>query len=147
MASICLLSGRKLQNFACHTSVALYSRVTTCRNNSSYQIFYDAYGDPRQVLKHKKVSMPIDPKDDEVVVKMKIAPVNPSDINMVQGTYFIRPELPAVVGNEGVGEVVAVGKNVKSLKVNDWVNPADSGFGTWRTLVVDKEQNFAKVSI
>ena len=40
------------------------------------------------------------------------APINPADINQVQGTYGIRPTLPAVPGNEGVGVVKAVGSNV-----------------------------------
>ena len=85
-------------------------------------------------------------KDDQVLVKMKLAPINPSDINMVEGTYFIRPPLPAIVGNEGVGEVMEVGKGVKSLRVGDWVNPADSGWGTWRSLAVSSEKDLSKVA-
>lgn len=76
---------------------------------------------------------------------MLMAPINPSDINMVEGTYFIRPKLPAVVGNEGVGEVMEVGAGVKNLKPGDWVTPADSGFGTWRTYAVGWEQELSKV--
>ena len=33
------------------------------------------------------------------------SPVNPADINMIQGVYPLCPMLPAVGGNEGVGEV------------------------------------------
>ncbi|KAK3009554.1 hypothetical protein RJ639_013784 [Escallonia herrerae] len=37
-------------------------------------------------------------------VKMLAAPINPSDINRIQGNYPVKPQLPAVGGYEGVGE-------------------------------------------
>jgi hypothetical protein len=40
------------------------------------------------------------------------SPINPSDVNVVQGKYPLRPALPGVPGNEGVGEVVTVGPKV-----------------------------------
>ena len=61
---------------------------------------------------------------------MVMAPINPADINMIEGVYPIHPNLPAVGGNEGVGKVVEVGKNVKNLAVNDMVIPGRPGFGT-----------------
>jgi trans-2-enoyl-CoA reductase len=60
---------------------------------------------------------------------MLAAPINPADINMVEGTYGIKPTLPAVGGNEGVGKVVAVGSNVQSVKENDHVIPLKPGLG------------------
>lgn len=45
------------------------------------------------------------------------------------GTYAILPELPAVGGNEGVGQVVKVGSQVKSLNTGEWVIPRDAGLG------------------
>lgn len=113
---------------------------------SSFQVINDSYGDPRQVLTDRTVPVELPLRDDQVLVKMKLAPINPSDINMVEGTYFIRPPLPAIVGNEGVGEVMEVGKGVKNLRMGDWVNPADSGWGTWRTLAVSSEKNLSKVA-
>nr|XP_006002765.1 PREDICTED: trans-2-enoyl-CoA reductase, mitochondrial-like [Latimeria chalumnae] len=79
--------------------------------------------------------------DSDVRVKMLAAPVNPADINMLQGTYAILPPFPAVGGNEGFGEIMEVGSNVSTLSPGDWVIPVDAGFGTWRTEVVcsDKE--------
>ncbi|KAK1123355.1 enoyl-[acyl-carrier-protein] reductase, mitochondrial isoform X1 [Acipenser oxyrinchus oxyrinchus] len=81
----------------------------------------------------------------DVHVKMLAAPVNPSDINMVQGTYAILPELPAVGGNEGVGQVLEVGSQVTSLRAGDWVIPQDAGLGTWRTEAVLNEGTLAVV--
>ncbi|KAG9347472.1 hypothetical protein JZ751_005039 [Albula glossodonta] len=68
-----------------------------------------------------------------VRLKMLAAPVNPADINMVQGRYPILPPLPAIGGNEGLGEVVEVGSGITSLSLGEWVIPVDAGFGTWRT--------------
>lgn len=43
------------------------------------------------------------------------SPINPSDINAIQGTYPLKPSLPAIGGNEGVAEVLEVGSQVRSL--------------------------------
>lgn len=45
------------------------------------------------------------------------------------GTYAILPDLPAVGGNEGVGQVLEVGSQVQTVKVGDWVIPRDAGLG------------------
>jgi hypothetical protein len=47
----------------------------------------------------------------------------------VSGVYPVGPPVPAVGGNEGVGEVIAVGDGVEKLAVNDWVIPAMAGLG------------------
>ncbi|XP_053123026.1 enoyl-[acyl-carrier-protein] reductase, mitochondrial isoform X2 [Hemicordylus capensis] len=76
---------------------------------------------------------------------MIAAPINPSDINMIQGTYAVLADLPAVGGNEGVGQVVGVGSHVTSLKPGDLVIPADAGLGTWRTEATFSEENLLKM--
>lgn len=43
------------------------------------------------------------------------APINPSDINTIQGKYPLKPPLPAVPGHEGVAEVVALGSQVSCI--------------------------------
>lgn len=68
---------------------------------------------------------------NEVKVKMLFAPINPADLNMVQGSYPTQPPLPAVAGNEGVAQVVEVGPAAKNLKVGDLVLPINQGFGTF----------------
>ncbi|KAM6967869.1 enoyl-[acyl-carrier-protein] reductase, mitochondrial [Aplochiton taeniatus] len=60
---------------------------------------------------------------------------------MIQGTYAILPDLPAVGGNEGVAQVVEVGSQVKYLKPGDWVIPRDAGLGMWRTAAVLSEED------
>lgn len=47
------------------------------------------------------------------------------------GVYPVGPPVPAVGGNEGVGEVIAVADGVENLAVNDWVIPAKAGLGRY----------------
>ncbi|XP_045195674.2 enoyl-[acyl-carrier-protein] reductase, mitochondrial-like [Mercenaria mercenaria] len=113
---------------------------------NSMSVVYNEYGNPNKVLKTENCQLSKCLQADEVLVKMLMAPVNPSDINMVEGTYFMKPKLPAVAGNEGVGEVLDVGTNVKSLKTGDWVIPNQAGFGTWRTHAVADYPRLRKIS-
>lgn len=80
-----------------------------------------------------------------VQVKMLAAPVNPADINMIQGLYPIKPDLPAIGGNEGCGVVLDIGSDVTSFAVGDYVLPKISGWGTWRKYATAFEENFLKV--
>ncbi|XP_047454343.1 enoyl-[acyl-carrier-protein] reductase, mitochondrial isoform X2 [Mugil cephalus] len=103
-------------------------------------LLYRHHGDPSRVVQLEDIDLPpIGAKD--VMVKVLAAPINPADINMIQGTYAILPDLPAVGGNEGVAQVVEVGSQVKSLKAGDWVIQRDAGLGTWRTAAVLSEDN------
>lgn len=60
---------------------------------------------------------------------MVAAPVNPADINIVEGQYGELPDLPAVIGNEGAGRVVALGPDVSGFAEGDLV--ALLRRGTW----------------
>ncbi|XP_075709445.1 enoyl-[acyl-carrier-protein] reductase, mitochondrial isoform X2 [Rhinoderma darwinii] len=93
-------------------------------------------------LKNIEISSPT---HYEVRVKMLAAPINPSDINMVQGTYALLPQLPSVGGNEGVGVVAEVGNHVSSLRPGDWVILVDAGLGTWRTEGLFSEEALVRV--
>ncbi|XP_053560752.1 enoyl-[acyl-carrier-protein] reductase, mitochondrial [Bombina bombina] len=107
-------------------------------------LVYEKHGEPEHVLRMQAVDVK-SPEDYGVRVRMLAAPINPSDINMVQGTYALLPQLPAVGGNEGVGVVVESGKHVTSLRPGDWVIPVDAGLGTWRTEGVFREEVLVRV--
>ena len=97
---------------------------------------FDAFGDPFKVL-HLETYTPAGKiADSEVRVKLLASPINPSDINMVQGVYGVVTKVPCVAGNEGVAVVTEVGSKVDKLAVGDWVIPFRSGFGCWREEVV-----------
>ncbi|XP_074970737.1 enoyl-[acyl-carrier-protein] reductase, mitochondrial [Phalacrocorax aristotelis] len=105
---------------------------------------YERHGEPPAVVQLKDLEV-AELGDSDVHVKMLAAPINPADINMIQGTYAILPPLPAVGGNEGVGEVLEVGRRVAALKPGDWVILAGAGLGTWRTRGVFPEEGLLKV--
>ncbi|MFO5847374.1 alcohol dehydrogenase, partial [Klebsiella pneumoniae] len=70
-------------------------------------IVYDRYGPPSAVLTLKR--LPLAPlAGGRVRIRMRFAPVNPSDLIPVTGAYRHRTRLPAVAGYEGLGEEVAV---------------------------------------
>jgi len=52
---------------------------------------------------------------------MSRLPVNPSDINTIQGKYPLQPRLPGVPGHEGVGRVVNVGCKVREANWSPWL--------------------------
>lgn len=99
-------------------------------------VVYSDHGDPRKVLRRVTYDLPSQLENEQVLLKMLAAPINPADINMIQGVYPVRPALPAVGGNEGVAEVVEVGSSVTELQPGDWVVPSFSGWGTWKTFAV-----------
>ena len=74
------------------------------------------------------------PGAGEVLVRMLAAPVNPADLNVIEGTYGELPSLPCTIGNEGVGVVEQVGSSVHGLSVGQAVLPLS--FGTWAEKMV-----------
>ncbi|XP_029102350.1 enoyl-[acyl-carrier-protein] reductase, mitochondrial [Scleropages formosus] len=120
---------------------------TLCRRRgdcAAAALLYRKHGDPARVLRCESVQLPR-LQERSVLVKMLAAPINPADINMVQGVYAILPDLPAVGGNEGVAQVLEVGSQVSSLKAGDRVIPRDAGLGTWRTAAVFGEDSLLPV--
>ncbi|XP_037944699.1 enoyl-[acyl-carrier-protein] reductase, mitochondrial [Teleopsis dalmanni] len=106
---------------------------------------FSGYGEAADVL--KIVDDKIDcPKDKQVLVKILAAPINPADINTIQGKYPVKPKFPAVGGNEFVAEVVEVGADVSKFKLGQRVVPSISGLGTWRTYGVFSEDQLLPIS-
>lgn len=87
---------------------------------------YSDYGDPAKVIKLCTEKLEA-PENDKILVKILQAPINPADINTIQGKYPVKPTFPAVGGNECVAEVVEVGSNVSKINVGDIVVPFATG--------------------
>lgn len=121
-------------------------RVLTERVNRA--IVYSDNGDPSKVLTAIRYpSLPI-PVPRTVNIRFILVPINPADLNVIEGVYPSKPSANTslarsgkgskdhpvfVAGNEGVARVTAVGNGVNTLKVHDWVVMAKSQIGTWCT--------------
>jgi len=92
-------------------------------------VVYTDYGPP-DVLQVREIKKPV-PNDDQVLVKVHAASVNPYDWHFIRGTPYLmrmmigglrKPKDPRI-GADYAGEVEAVGKNVTQFK------PGDAVFG------------------
>ncbi|XP_069668994.1 enoyl-[acyl-carrier-protein] reductase, mitochondrial [Periplaneta americana] len=115
-----------------------------CQSIMAKKLVYSEYGDAMKVVRQEKETLTA-PKDNEILVQMLAAPINPADINTIQGVYPVKPQLPSIPGNEGVGEVVAVGCGVSNLKTGDKVMPRGIAWGTWRTHGICEAKEMVKV--
>ena len=97
---------------------------------------YDTHGNPADVLRVESRPGPT-PTLGEAVVKMRAAPINPADLNQIEGKYPVRPELPATPGFEGAGVIAEVAANATKLRVGDLVI-LPHNVGTWRDAVAVK---------
>ena len=62
---------------------------------------------------------PLEPGAGRVLVALEAAPINPSDLMLITGRYGVRPPLPAALGAEGVGRIVAVGPTVDLVRIGE----------------------------
>ncbi|KAJ8522734.1 hypothetical protein ONZ45_g701 [Pleurotus djamor] len=122
-----------------------FSTSSFCSNRA---IVYSKNGDPTSVLRALTCNPLPSPPPESVNIKFLLAPINPADINVVEGVYPAKPtpntslapsgqggpaEPVFVGGNEGLAEVTAVGDGVNDLVVGDWVVMTRSQAGTWST--------------
>ena len=97
-------------------------------------IVYHNYGSP-DVLELKEVEKPT-PKDDEVLIKVQAASVNPLDWHFLRGTPFfarlamglLRPKRK-ILGADLAGRVEAVGGNVKQFQPGDEIFGSKFSYG------------------
>jgi NADPH:quinone reductase-like Zn-dependent oxidoreductase len=79
----------------------------------------EGFGKPVEVVKVVEFPDVGAPGAGEVVLALEALPINQYDLLMIAGGYGYRPRLPAIMGTEGVGRVVAVSAGVKHLKEGD----------------------------
>ncbi|KAK2045239.1 zinc-binding dehydrogenase [Colletotrichum somersetense] len=121
-------------------------------------LVFSKEGEPSDVLQLHTHSISPSVPSSAVLLRALAAPINPADINTIQGTYGAKPpftqligtpEPAAIPGNEGVFEVVSVGSRAAAdsdLRKGDWVIPSSAGsFGTWRTHAVADAADVMKV--
>ena len=59
------------------------------------------------------------PGEGEVLLRVKLAGLNPADYYLAAGQYPAKPPLPHVLGRDGLGIVEAVGDGVSGVNVGD----------------------------
>jgi NADPH:quinone reductase-like Zn-dependent oxidoreductase len=108
------------------------------------------YGPP-DALELTEVERPT-PKDDEALLKVHAASVNPADWHLLRGTPYIarlqlglRKPKDRILGCDVAGRVEAVGKNVTTLQPGDEVfgSPFMNGFGAFAERVSVSEDLLA----
>jgi NADPH:quinone reductase-like Zn-dependent oxidoreductase len=111
-------------------SIVAYGAFAGERGPAMKAIVYHEYG-TADVLRLEETAKPV-PKDNQVLIKVRAASVNPLDWHYMRGTPYImrmagtglrKPKDPRM-GADVAGVVEAVGKNVTDLK------PGDEVFGT-----------------
>jgi trans-2-enoyl-CoA reductase len=89
-----------------------------------------------------------------LLLRTLATPINPADINQIQGVYPSKPPFTsllgtpspsAVGGNEGSFEVLSIGSSIKGVSKGDWVITSSTGFGTWRTHALASESQVLKI--
>lgn len=76
------------------------------------------------------------PGQGQVLLRVKIAALNPADAFLARGLYPATPPLPHILGRDGVGDVVAVGPGLSPIGVGETVGilRCDVGVDVWGTL-------------
>jgi NADPH:quinone reductase-like Zn-dependent oxidoreductase len=105
-----------------------------------------AYGEPSDVIELNTVPEPALGQDD-VLISMEAAPLNPSDFMLIRGIYGIRPAFPFSVGSEGVGRVTQTGSKVDvALQGKRVLILPTYEQGTWADQVVVPLRNIVPMS-
>ncbi len=112
-------------------------------NKNILAAVYERHGNPADVLHVESRPWP-KPAEGEAVVKMQAAPINPADLNQIEGKYPIRAELPATPGFEGAGVVIDIGANVTNIGPGALVI-LPHNLGTWRDALAVKADELVVV--
>ena len=112
-------------------------------NKTIKAIVYERHGNPPEVLQIQTQPWPA-PAAAEAIVAMRAAPINPADINAIEGKYPGRREVPAVPGFEGAGVVVEVSADVLTITKGALVI-LPHNIGTWQEALAVKASELVAV--
>lgn len=89
-------SMKRIAQSLAHVHSVRYMSVIASR------LVYSEFAEPANVIAIEKIRLP-DLSNDDVLVKILAAPINPADMNTIQGRYPVKPQLPAVGGKSRGG--------------------------------------------
>merc|ERR1712025_499410 len=95
------------------------------------------FGGPEVLEVDNSVSIP-EIKDDQVLVRVVYAGVNPVETYIREGQYSRLPELPYTPGSDAAGYVHHVGSNVTNIKVGErvFVSGTNNNSGSYAEYIV-----------
>ncbi|KZP34668.1 NAD(P)-binding protein [Athelia psychrophila] len=146
----------QLRSAACSISRAQgsFSRFSTSVNlKDNRAIIYSSNGTPPDVLTAVSYPSLSDPSPNTVNIKYLLSPINPSDINVIEGRYVeaaSRANIGEhsdvfVAGNEALAEVIAIGDGVTEIKKGSWVVMGKEQSGTWRSQANVRAEDLVQV--
>ena len=127
---------------------------TSARIQANRAIIYSQNGQPADVVRALAIPSLAAPAPQTVNVRFVLSPINPADVNVIEGVYPSKPQPSSfpgvrgavfVGGNEGLAEVTGVGDGVNNLERGDWVVMKASQVGTWRSAANLREDQLLKV--
>src|ERR1700677_81946 len=103
-------------------------------------IHLTAFGIPVEALEFVQIQKPAATGPGQVLIGVEFSPINLNDLLVVRGTYPFRPSLPSVIGNEGVGRILAIGPSVQNVRVGDRVLTPLYGLAWAERIVVPADE-------
>lgn len=107
----------------------------------SKRLSFDTHGKPTDVLELREFEAP-SLAPGEVLLQIHAAPINPADLNFIEGTYGIKPALPSHAGMECFATVAQ--SRSEKFSIGDAVIPM-ARIGGWATHAVTTEDNLIRV--
>jgi NADPH:quinone reductase-like Zn-dependent oxidoreductase len=128
------------------TTIAASHKSNPSKGLLMRQLQLVAHGEPSDVIELNTVPEPALGQED-VLISMEAAPINPSDFLFVRGMYGVRPTFPSSVGAEGVGRVTKIGSKVDvALQGKRVLIIPTYEQGTWADHVVAPVRNIVPMS-
>lgn len=111
--------------------------------NEYQRISFSQIGQPEDVLAIQIYTLePL--AEGELRVRMLAAPINPADINFIQGVYGLKPEFPySITGLEGVG-IVEESSDERFIEGDQVI--LLNGVGAWAEQLIAPASDFLKIS-
>lgn len=91
------------------------------------------FGPPGEMIDLVEKPIP-EPGADQLRLRIRYSPIHPSDLNLIEGVYGVRPELPACAGGEASATIDAVGSNLagRFSTGTPVILPRRPAAGTWQ---------------
>ncbi|MFK7849942.1 MAG: 2-enoyl thioester reductase domain-containing protein [Akkermansiaceae bacterium] len=107
----------------------------------SRRLIFKKHGNPTEVLQLDDYELP-SLKAGEILLENLASPINPADLNYIEGTYGIKPELPATAGIECSSRVLD--SRSDQFSEGDLVIPI-SKVGGWSKHAITTSSNLIKI--